>query len=475
MGCGTSWTLCGIRRALGGLAAGVAALPALGAEPGPAPAPAPVWRPSETADAVLVREKESWNRYLHDALRLPTWLDLAVEQRTRFEYLDGPFRPGTPDTEAVVALRTRLRIGVDPPGPVRFLGELQDARLAGAGPDDFTLGSIDRLDVLQLLATASARDFLGTGLRGDVHAGRMTLDFGSRRLVARNGFRNTTNAFDGVHLQLGREGAWRVRGFWARPVVPRTDTFDDDRLNGEFWGVALEDRRLPALSIDAAYFGLNARTPSSGGTNAREYQTFDLRGFRAAAIRQVDYELELIGQFGDHNGRDHSAFAGHAELGYTLDLPWTPRLLAQFDYASGTANPSGSEDHTFEPLFGARRFDLDPTGIFGPFRRANILSPGVRLLVAPRQDLKGQLKVRYWQLAQARDAFSGTGLSDPTGASGRNLGTDVELSVQWSPTPWLALDVGYDHWFKGSYLDSVPNTPSTHDSDYFYFATQMRF
>ena len=53
-----------------------------------------VTRPAETADAVLVSENQSWNRYLHDALRLPSWLDLAIEHRTRFEFLEGPFRPG---------------------------------------------------------------------------------------------------------------------------------------------------------------------------------------------------------------------------------------------------------------------------------------------------------------------------------------------------------------------------------------------
>ena len=32
--------------------------------------------PAETADATLVDENQSWSRYLHDALRLPAWLDL---------------------------------------------------------------------------------------------------------------------------------------------------------------------------------------------------------------------------------------------------------------------------------------------------------------------------------------------------------------------------------------------------------------
>src|SRR4030042_6269250 len=52
-----------------------------------------VTKPAETADQVLVSENESWNRYLHDALRLPAWLDLGIEQRTRFEFLEDPWRP----------------------------------------------------------------------------------------------------------------------------------------------------------------------------------------------------------------------------------------------------------------------------------------------------------------------------------------------------------------------------------------------
>ena len=33
----------------------------------------------------------------------------------------------------------------------------------------------------------------------------------------------------------------------------------------------------------------------------------------------------------------------------------------------------------------------------------------------------------------------------------------------------------HDLWFKGSYLDRVPNTSSTRDSDYVYLATRFRF
>ncbi len=49
--------------------------------------------------------------------------------------------------------------------------------------------------------------------------------------------------------------------------------------------------------------------------------------------------------------------------------------MAVLDHATGSDDPDGDSE-TFDPLFGSRRFDLVATGIFGPFRRSNILSPG---------------------------------------------------------------------------------------------------
>ena len=50
------------------------------------------------------------------------------------------------------------------------------------------------------MISVATRDLLGIGLRAGVHLlGRMTMDFGSRRLVARNRFKNVANSFDGIH------------------------------------------------------------------------------------------------------------------------------------------------------------------------------------------------------------------------------------------------------------------------------------
>jgi len=427
-------------------------------------------RPAETADAVLNAEGQSWERPLHYALRLPEWIDLAIDHRTRFELLDGPFRPGEPNRQTQLPQRTRLRVGLDGPGPFRILGELQDARTWNDRPRDFSGSQENELDVLQLFVSATVHDLLDRDRRLDLHVGRLTLDVGSRRLVARNRTRNTTNAFDGAHLQIGSERRdWRLRLFYTLPVELQDGGVFEDEISTDrrFWGIAWEDRRIEWLRLDAYYLDLD------DSTRNRELRTFGIRAHRRRGPARIDYELEGMAQLGDRQGRDQRAFAVHAELGYTVELPWSPRLMAVFDHATGSDDPDGDSE-TFDPLFGARRFDLVATGIFGPFRRSNILSPGASIAVAPTAEIDAELKVRHWWLDESKDTFSSTGLRDPSGASGRDLGTTIELRLRWRPLAWLAFDVGYDHWFKGSFVDQVPEAASGSDSDYFYLATRLR-
>ncbi len=125
------WRALRARRALRAVLVGwvalaaVAAVGVLVASAAPAraeePAAPATWKPAETADAVLHAENMAWSRLLHDALGLPEWLDLAAENRTRFELLDDPWRPGESQLQTQVPQRNRFRIGADAPHGIRFL------------------------------------------------------------------------------------------------------------------------------------------------------------------------------------------------------------------------------------------------------------------------------------------------------------------------------------------------------------------
>ena len=427
------------------------------------------------------REKP-WKRYLQSLLGAPLWLELGVEQRTRYEQLTNPFRKGEFGTDRQFPQRTRVRLGLNG-GPFRFLLEFQDSRTHNNGPGDFATNAVvNEHDFQQLFLSAGMDDVFDTGLRADLHVGRINMNVGRRRLIARNFFRNTTNAFDGAHLSLLREEAWRIRAFLTFPVNRLETTLDPvgPANNRMFWGVQFSTVNLRWLKTNFYYFGLNDyRFPI---TERRQYSTFGTRLYKSPKKGEFDYEGEgalQIGTTGTSQGnKDHFAYMGHAELGYTFDVKWTPRVVAQYDYASGTRDPNGSQNGTFDRLFGARNWELMPTGIFGAFSRSNISSPGGRIYMKPLPLVQFMVKYRAWWLAQARDAWVGSGLQDPTGRSGNFLGQDLELRVKWTPSPNLSFRAGYDHFFKGSYIDNlakVPGNPPADDTGYSYVMTEIKF
>ncbi len=101
------------------------------------------------------------------------------------------------------------------------------------------------------------------------------------------------------------------------------------------------------------------------------------------------------------------------------------------------------------------------------------------MIVTPAPNVILQVKHRVSYLAQGKDFFGNTGLRDTTGNAGTFLGHDVELRAQWAATSNLDFDVGYVHWFKGSYFTSptilaqMP-TGGNKDSDYFYASIRVR-
>ncbi|WP_447962380.1 alginate export family protein [Nitrospira sp. Ecomares 2.1] len=437
----------------------------------------------ETADAVLIQDKETqWNRYLKAAMGLPDFVDLGIENRTRFESVDHPWRStakiGGGRTDSQLALRTRVRFGLGN-GPLRLLFEGQDSREYGGQTGGFVNNTtVDEWDILQLFGSLTVDNVLGSGLRTDLHFGRMTLDLGSRRYVARNDFRNTQNAFDGFHWQIGKADTWRFRTFITEPVIREEVKLDEQNEKFLFWGAYVENLQISWMNINAFYYGLNDQRQQNKNFH-RTYGTYGFRLFKDSAIGEFDYELEGAVQVGQIGQVDHFAYNPNAQVGYTFNVPWTPQFLVQYTYASGTRTPGGSQSGTFDPLFGARRWDLMATGIFGPFLRSNISSPGWRLVAKPANNVTMQIKQRFWYLAQGRAVNGGILLQDPSGGAGNYLGHDIELRATWTVSQNLEFDAGYDHWFKGSYFKRLPasaNLPQggSKDTDYFYLSMRIR-
>ena len=83
---------------------------------------------SQMQDALLGTgnyEKPAWN--LHDALNAPEWLDISVEQRTRYETMSGTFKAGSKGGDQQIPLQTTLWLQAHL-GSFRLGTEFMDAR-----------------------------------------------------------------------------------------------------------------------------------------------------------------------------------------------------------------------------------------------------------------------------------------------------------------------------------------------------------
>ena len=115
----------------------------------------------------------------------------------------------------------------------------------------------------------------------------------------------------------------------------------------------------------------------------------------------------------------------------------------EYDYGTGDRDASDGTWTRFDSLFGNRRVDLGPTSIYGALGRENIATAGIRLSVAPSRRLDAFGVYRVLGLAAAADAFSSTGVRDPSGASGRRAGGQWDLRMRYLfPDETLRVEAG---------------------------------
>lgn len=436
-----------------------------------------------------------WN--IHDAARLPDWLKFSMDHRTRYETLDVPFRRDATGADQVLAFRTLVFTEIAY-ADFRMAGEFIDSRIAlddAQTPVNTTL--VDETDLLQAYLTWRTENYLGTGWTAYVKGGRQTMDFGSRRLIARNRYRNTINTFTGLDFNLQDSGIWQSRSFFVLPVNrlpndrPSIDRgiveFDRESFDVFFTGTYFSLDNLPLRTRGEIYlYYLNENDNKHARTKNRKIFTPGIRWYRKPAVDQFDFELETALQTGtsrasnsatDRRDLNHFAIFGHASIGYTFDYPWQPRFILQYDYASGDENPNDRKNGRFETLYGARRFEFGPTSLWGAFARANINSPGYRIKIKPYPGVSAFLAHRAFWLAEKRDAWTGARLRDPSGQSGDFIGHQMEIRVRWKLAPKLAmLESGWAHLFKGQFAKDAPGSPADkNDSDYFYVQASVHF
>ena len=161
-------------------------------------------------------------------------------------------------------------------------------------------------------------------------------------------------------------------------------------------------------------------------------------------------------------------------MGHRWNDPWHNRLTLLADYASGDRDLTDNHNQRFDNLFGARRFDFGPTGIYGPQGRSNMISPGLRWDATPFAPTRLMLTWRGFWLAQTFDRHEGTDYLDTlTGA--RHVGQQVELRVRQRLSSRFELEGGAAYLDKGALLQSPLLNNAKNNALYYYLQTTLRF
>ncbi|MEM7469092.1 MAG: alginate export family protein, partial [Pseudomonadota bacterium] len=432
---------------------------------------------------------------LNNALQTPDWLSLSGTFRARFENLDDRFRRGrTGSDQAVVSrltLKSELKLG-----DFVAAGELIDSRaFFNDTGSNVSAGIVNSTELLQGYLRWAAEGLFSEQSTSALTLGRMTLDVGSRRFVARNRFRNTINSFTGIDWRWQDKTGREFRAFYLLPVqrlpndrpslLDNDAAFDKEHSDVSFWGVFYKFSLWHKDFVELYAFLLDEDDATNRRTKNREITTTGFRVWRKAAMSQFHYTLESAIQFGDSRATtaatdttdlDHLAHFHHVEVGYSFAARWQPRLLFQYDYASGDNNPIDRDNERFDTLFGARRFEWGPTGIYGPFARANLSSPGLRLKVKPAPNITSFLAYRGYWLASDKDAWTTAGVRDPSGNGGAFLGHQIDFRVRYNPAPKnIRIEMGLAHLFLGEFAETAPNANSADDLTYSYSQVVLTF
>lgn len=402
-------------------------------------------------------------------------LELSGSHRSRFETIDGQGRAGFNSSDDLFSFRTILTADYHITPEVHVVAELWDSRAYnGNRGTPISTGEVNTLEPAQAYIGVALPGALGEGSKIDLQAGRFLLALGSRRLVAADDYRNTTNSSTGVRADVAIRGGWKATLVYILPqqrfpndlgsLLDNDVAFDRESFDTVLWGgLVTRTNTVAGAMAEIGFVHFGERDVPGRATRDRSLDTVSARLIRDPKPATWDFELEGIIQRGSTSTgfaanaptQNVSAWFIHGDLGYTLTGSWKPRISLEYDYASG--DQPGGRFGRFDPILGMRRADLAPGALYNLIMRSNFISPGVRLEAAPNKYSDLMVSYRPFWLAARKDAFSSSGVRDPSGRSGSFAGHQLDARLRYKLTPKILLEGDIALFAKGRFMRDAPN------------------
>jgi hypothetical protein len=303
--------------------------------------------------------------------------------------------------------------------------------------------------------------------------GRQEIAFGDQRLVGHVNWVNSGRTFDGARVTLKAKPA-QIDLFAASVVRILDGEFDKSGNGNRFAGAYVSTGRvLPQATAEPYVFwrrDINQRA-ETGPLDALKQVTTGARLVGKLPAR-LDYNVEMAVQRGSLGPDSVRAWAGHWQIRETLRGTMAPHVTAEYNYASGDADPVDGIRGTFDQLYPTGH---DKYGLADQVGWRNIRHIRIGFDMAPIKATPITVNYHSYWLAQERDALyaaSGAPLARvPAGAASTRVGQELDVQVTRALTPQLVLTAGYSHLFAGPFLKQA--TPGASYSGPFVMATYV--
>ncbi len=386
---------------------------------------------------------------------LPAWLTLDMELRGRTEGQTSLNQVSSND-RIYELTRARGGLTIRPASFLRGYLQFQDTHALGLPLPQVASNQRNQFDLFQGYLDIHPLPRL------DLVTGRQMLRFGSERLVGISDWTNNSRSWDGFDAHYGNKD-W-VEAFATSVVTTHPTSLDKHGPGLTFYGVVgTLTTIVPHTQIQPfVYLRRAADVTGQQGVHGGELETT----FGAEVNGHVhgDFEYDLMGalQRGAFANESVHAGAGYAKAGYLArNLPWKPRLVGEYDYATGNTQRDPLRLGTFDQLYPSNHNAFGLVDLFG-FQ--NITETRVNLDLEPREGWTVLFQNEYLHVASVHDGVYATGatvlIKAPTaGFTSDDIGQGFDASTDYLFRKYLDVQVGVGHLFPGRVLTENGKAP----------------
>jgi hypothetical protein len=377
------------------------------------------------------------------------WISFGGHLRVRGESVRN-FLGGGPGTrrDAFLVGRAHLHADLHVGSHVRGFVEGRVADVAGRElPGGARAIDRDRLDLGNafLEARGSAQ-----GMLVIARVGRQELQLGRERILSPLDWANVRRIFEGASAEV-RRGSVAVTAFAVHPlqILPeaRDVALDGVSLLGSevSWRAPTSGRVLEAALLVRS-------TDAVGAVAGAERSTLAARLLTPVGRRELVLEVEGGVQRASGTGR--ATFATMLATDLTLSPRWrgAPAITLGIDRASGTPAGAPAQSETWDQLYPLAHAYAGFADMLG---RRNLLEERLVVQFSPRPPVRARVAFHAFQRVSDADAaydVAGAVFRSALPGSARDVGKEVDLSIQWRLSRHLRADGGIARVSAGRFL-----------------------